>query len=143
MDAYLFVWNPKKYEQLHGDYEEWLKGDLKKIEWSSGVSKSIPEGARVFLMRLGKKPKGIIAAGHTVSGWHQAPDGHGGDGLMNANDLSFDDFVDPNSPRTPIERLREIDECGPPWTHRGSGVRIRDDWAKQLEEAWAEAVKEV
>ena len=68
MGTYLLLWNPKQWEWKDiEDYINAKKGIEKDyIRWSIGNTKKIKIGDRVFLMRLGEEPKGIIAAGTVV-----------------------------------------------------------------------------
>jgi hypothetical protein len=69
-ETYLLTWNPKRWPWLE------LEDDIRAIEqhgffdeggWSCGNRRSLPKGSRVFLMKLGEFPKGIIASGSTIS----------------------------------------------------------------------------
>jgi len=42
-------------------------GTDKFQRWSTGNRRNIPIGSRVYLVRLGREPKGIIASGWTAS----------------------------------------------------------------------------
>lgn len=76
MNTYLLTWNPAKWpwndlaECIHqvkttGHYLE---------RWSCGRSRRIVEGDRLFLLRQGLEPRGIVGSGRAVSDvfddWH-------------------------------------------------------------------------
>jgi len=59
--AFLLTWNPEhfpldQFRDLLIQHEEGDEG----ITWSTGPRKEIPVGSKLFLMRLGMEPKGIV-----------------------------------------------------------------------------------
>ena len=69
MKTYLFAWNPKRWEwtdlpQAVAEAKE-KGGYLSQLTCKS--YKSVKEGDRAFLIRLGVPPKGIIGAGLVFS----------------------------------------------------------------------------
>ena len=79
MKYWLLTWNPDRWawDELNGGFED-MKNRIDQVgkvydTWSTGVTKSIKEGDRVFLIRLGKQPKGIIASGYAVTDVFSAP----------------------------------------------------------------------
>lgn len=75
MPAYLLTWNPKNW--AWSDLEEISRNvsDGVPIEqrWSCGNSRSILVGSRVFLLRQGTEPKGVIASGWVTRAPFPAP----------------------------------------------------------------------
>jgi hypothetical protein len=64
--TYLLTWNPSKqlpWEELGEEIEEVESGFHRGGRWRCGLTKRIVEGDRVFLMRLGDEPRGIVASG--------------------------------------------------------------------------------
>src|SRR5690348_6241191 len=69
MSTYIFVWNPKIWDWYY------IEDSIKQIEksgkteerWGCGNTKSIKAGDRVFLVKLGTNPKGIIASGYATT----------------------------------------------------------------------------
>ena len=64
MPTYLLTWNPDRKHRWD-DLQALLKGGSK--DWSCGTRKSIPIGSRVFLLKQGPEPRGIVASGFTSS----------------------------------------------------------------------------
>lgn len=67
--TFLFTWNPNKWEWRdlpQAVYEANVEGRY-LYQWSCGTTRRIYPGDRVFLLRLGVSPKGIIGAGVVVS----------------------------------------------------------------------------
>ena len=73
MKTWLFTWNRDRWpwdDKLYG-YKE-LISNIQQIGhayavWTCGVNKSIQPGDRIFLIKLGSKPKGIVASGTAIS----------------------------------------------------------------------------
>lgn len=70
MAAYLLTWNPKRtpFDVLPNWSKEVKKSKTKEFRWSCGRRQQIQVGDRVFLIRLGKKPKSIFASGRVTKG---------------------------------------------------------------------------
>jgi 5-methylcytosine-specific restriction protein A len=68
MPTFLLAWNPKRWEwhDLPKLAEKVSNGEVLNSRWSCGNSRSIRKGDRVFLIKLGVPPKGIIASGMVV-----------------------------------------------------------------------------
>jgi 5-methylcytosine-specific restriction protein A len=137
--TYLMLWNPDNYPKLFRDYDDWVAGSLPKDSWSSGGSKSIEAGSRVFLMRVHREPKGLIALGHTVSGWYRKPHYLDPAKLENVNDVVWDAFAHPDHPPLLLEDLVRIREPPQRWMPRASGRLVPDEIADELCGAWIEA----
>lgn len=65
MATYLLTWNPNRWvwENLQECIEKVNEFGFSETSWSCGVTKRIISGDRVFLMKLGGEPKGIMASG--------------------------------------------------------------------------------
>ncbi|MCI0721483.1 MAG: EVE domain-containing protein [Acidobacteria bacterium] len=65
MATYLIKWNPKKWQwtTLLQDVEEVRRRGFFENGWSCGNTKRIRCGDRVFLLRTGIAPRGIMASG--------------------------------------------------------------------------------
>lgn len=78
-NAWLLTWNPNRYawDEVHGGFND-LINQMSQVghvftTWSTGVNKSIKEGDRVYLIRLGKEPKGIVFSGFAVTNVFESP----------------------------------------------------------------------
>lgn len=138
MKTYLFTWNPTRFEftDIEDLIEEIIEFGNAPLRWSSGNNKSIKIGDRIFLMRLGEEPKGIVASGYVTS--NHIIDEHWEDPekTANFNDIEFDVLL--NSEVDDIFYLDEIQEIFPnfKWTPQSSGINIPDEIATKLEEIW-------
>jgi len=153
MATYLLTWNPNEssVENIAAEWTRLRSGrKVRPCDWSCGVNKSIQPGARIFLHRQRREPRGIVASGVTVSksypGTHWDPakrrlgkqaiyvdwivdaavDGFGDD-----DDDTLQPFAAHLLPSGPLHDLV-------PWNNmQGSGTRMHDDAAAELELRWA------
>src|ERR1700754_3048599 len=65
MKAYLFGWNPTKWEwaDLDSDIEKLKSTGELEDNWAVISHKSIRPGDRAYIVRLGVEPRGIFASG--------------------------------------------------------------------------------
>ena len=146
MSTWLFVWNPKRYpwnDRLTGYLT--LKNQISQVgsafyTWSCGVNKSIVTGDRIFLIRLGEEPRGIVASGHAATGVFESP--HWNPERARKGERSkriyieFDKILNPeNEQILPIPELKSIapDYC---WSAQGSGINIPPRIAEEIEKHW-------
>lgn len=142
MATYLLIWNPEYYpwDDIADAAQEIKRKRVFSWGWSTGSRKSIQKGDRLFLIRLGKEPKGIMASGWATSDVY--PDTHWNNSQTQKEalyvDIDFDRILVPG-----IDRIINIDllENHPVlkkkyWHPRGSGAEIPDDVANELEEIW-------
>jgi hypothetical protein len=75
INTFLFAWNPNRWdwEDLQESIEHLEKVGYVERRWSCGNSKSIRKGDRVFLIRLGNEPRGIMGSGYAKSSYYVAP----------------------------------------------------------------------
>jgi hypothetical protein len=68
MATYLLVWNPNHWfwAELPEVVKRVGRGEPVISRWSCGSNKRIAIGDRVFLMRLGREPRGIFGSGTVV-----------------------------------------------------------------------------
>ena len=145
MATYLLTWNPNRWQwdDLQANVEEIAQKGFHLGNWSTGVSKKIQRGDRLFLIRLGREPKGIIGSGHAVSAVYE--DEHWEESAYAAGKYAryvrvrFDTLVNPEfNPQAVLPR-KELNGLGKMhWDSQGSGIRIPDDVARRLEDVWAD-----
>lgn len=165
--TYLLTWNPSKHfpwEELREEIEEVESGFYRGGSWSCGVTKRIVEGDRVFLMRLGDEPRGIVASGrvegHNLFGdvtlirpgsdvyeapyWEDQSD-HEDDPEKTALyvNVRWDALLDPDRDIFTLSELEELNEGlargeSQKWTPENSGISIRERVAEKLEAEWDE-----
>lgn len=144
MKTYLLTWNPLRWDwdDLAETSAKTLAGKSVFASWSCGVTKSISPGDRIFLVRVAKEPKGIIASGwvtnapHLRLHWDTARAANGEECL--GVDGEWERIINPgvDAPLGLQElQLGMLAEFN--WTPQSSGTRIPDDIAVELEDAWA------
>ena len=146
MKTWLFTWNPKRWQwndRYHGYLE--MKHQIAQVgrafaTWSCGVNKSIKAGDRVFLIRLGMEPRGIIASGFAATGVFEGP--HWDRERMTKGEvcrriyIEFDKILDAESESVlPIDLLNtRFPDVH--WSSQCSGIAIPANVATEIETIW-------
>lgn len=165
--TFLLTWNPSRHfrwENLETEIEEIESGFHEGTSWSCGVTRRIVEGDRVFLVRLGDEPRGIVGSGRVeqpmLSGavspvragsavyeapyWKDRSDRVGEPGKTALYvDVRWDALLDPAFGILPLSWLERLNEGIPReerqlWTPQSSGVSVREGVVVGLEAGWAE-----
>ncbi len=141
MTTFLITWNPKRWhwEALHDQIDELRRKGFVDIRWSCGRTRRIQRGDRIFMLRQGVEPRGIMASGYATSGAFEAEhfdEKRAGDTAIYV-DVRLDTLLDPLAD-TILERqeleaghLAEVH-----WATQMSGIHIPAEAAAQLETAW-------
>lgn len=141
MATYLLTWNPQRWEwtDLAVIAAKTATGDTVTLRWSTGNTTRVNPGDRLFLLRQGEEPRGIVAAGVAVSGvikephWDEERQRRGD--LANYVDARFERVLDPTM--DPLLSLRDHDNLHSiPPIPAASGFQIHEPAAGALEEAW-------
>ena len=138
MATYLLNWNPLKWpwDDLSEMSRETRSGRTVDEPWSTGRSKRILPGDRVFLIRQHVEPRGIMASGRATSGWYE--EGHWSADKPKKRaiyvEVEWDLILDPEiDPLLSRERLRSGELGKFYWDVESGVVLIPDDIAKKLE----------
>jgi 5-methylcytosine-specific restriction protein A len=157
MATYLLTWNPSESSvaELVAAWQRQCEGKgVQAEDWSCGSNKSIPVGARVFLHRQAVEPRGIVAAGwvtrQSYQGrhWDQARAKKGlkanyVDWRLDAVCKGFGDDEE-DGPVTISPLPVHAITAAPIGTEvhwdniPGSGIRIPEAAAKEIERLWAQ-----
>ena len=149
MEAWLLTWNPKYYDwedpEDEGESISLLQkklsaNDVASMTWSCGSSKRIKSGDRVFIMRLGIEPKGIVASGYACSEVYELPHW---DPIKAAAgewkryiDIRFDKIRNPETEEIlPLQLLRMISPVTH-WTPISSGMHLQEEIVKAVDGVW-------
>lgn len=143
LSTHLLAWNPAKYPW--GSLEDELRDvddGVAPMRWSVGNVTSIEPGDRLFLIRLGSDPKGIIGSGWAISrpspAPHWDPTRAANGAMSNRIDLELDLVA--QEPLIPLQQLNQSAILSDyHWSTQMSGVRIPENVAAELEVAWAAA----
>ena len=143
--TYLLTWNPTRWQWTS------LLDDVKRVaesggiddRWSSGNTKRINPGDRLFLLRQGLEPRGIMGSGHAASTVYQGASWDPHHDTANYVDLRFDALLDPLVDGVlPLARLHSGPLAGVNWNTQSSGISIDDAAAARLEELWLDFLEE-
>jgi 5-methylcytosine-specific restriction protein A len=143
MATYLLTWNPDRWPWI--DLQECID-DIKTQgyhldTWSCGVTKRIIPDDRVFLIKLGKEPRGIVASGWATSEvyedthWNKAAKAKGKKSLH--IDVHFDTILDSGKIIFPRSKLDKGILVHMHWDAQASGSTISTEVAVELEMQWA------
>ena len=137
--AYLLTWNPAKWPWRSLLAEITIlkrKGSLRET-WGCGVNKSIVPGSRLYLMRLGRSPKGIMGSGWAISRPYEAlhwDENKARRGVLAIQlDVELDQLAE--KPILPLELLA-VSLPAFQWTPQSSGIRIPPPVAEPLRTLW-------
>lgn len=140
MATYLLQWNPNidRWPTLADDVEEIRQRGFLDGRWSCGVTKRIEQGDRVFMLRTGVPPKGIVASGVVTREPYE--DTH----FARPRDTAlyirvrYDTLL--HAGRDKILSMDKLDSpelAGSPWHIQGSGKTIPPKPAAALERIWS------
>lgn len=140
MQTFLLTWNPKKWtwSTLDADYDRARQQGFLDNRWSCGRSKRIRSGDRIFLLRQGQEPRGIVASGFITSDEPFSAD-HFTEAGRSALyvDARFDVLLHPD--HEPILSRTSLDAgalANVHWDTQVGGITIAPDAAAELEELW-------
>ena len=108
--TYLLAWNPKNFawDRLDTEILEVAEKGGASSWWSTGSVRNVPVGSRVFLIRLGVDPRGIVGSGYTTGEVedqeHWQPERRAAGDRMNRVPIRFDVLV-----RLPLIRRAELE----------------------------------
>src|SRR5262245_270391 len=103
MSAYLLTWNPARWtwSDLPEASEQTAAGWAHSMEWATGNTRRMVRGDRVFLLKQGAQPRGIIAAGWVTSegvyeAAHYDPERAKDGDTMFCADVEFERILNPD-----------------------------------------------
>lgn len=139
MKTYLFVWNPKRWvwDTLEDEIEEVNETGNCTKNWSCGVNRSIHEGDRAFLIRVGTEPKGIVGSGFVTK--EPFPDRHWSGESKQAFyvKIDFETLLNPDKESILTLDLLQTDKLSAQnWTPQASGISIKPELVDELEALW-------
>lgn len=140
MQTFLLTWNPRKWpwSELDTECEQARRQGFLDSRWSCGRSKRPRAGDRVFLLRQGLEPRGIVASGFVTSdgaftGAHFTDEGRSSLYVTARFDVLLHPDREPIFPRSDLAVgvLANVH-----WDSQSSGITIPADAAAELEELW-------
>ena len=147
ISTYLFTWNPQKWNwtNLQESIDHLDNVGYVVRRWSCGNSKSIKKGDRVFLVRLGEEPRGIMGSGYAKSSYYVAPHWDGTQGkIANYIDIEFDILINPEK-NILFDKI-DLDKVDPnkiqQWFPQQSGISIKQEILSLLESNWFDFIRD-
>jgi 5-methylcytosine-specific restriction protein A len=145
MTTYLITWNPKRWPWDMEDQLSQLKRQgFVDSRWSCGRTKRINAGDRLFLLRQGIEPRGIMGAGVATSSpyldkhWDDTRD----DEALYVR-MRFDSLMEPEGDGVlPLSRLRDGALGTVNWRTQSSGISVSPAAAAMLERQWHDFLEE-
>jgi 5-methylcytosine-specific restriction protein A len=140
MSSFLLTWNPDRFDSW--DDLSWML-QHRRSQWSCGSRKTLPKGSRVYLLRQGSEPRGIVASGVTTrdvySDTHWDPARRKKRQRANYIDVGFDVVLGPDPAAfLPVARLKTGKLRSVNWRTQMSGIQIHPEAAAELERVWAQ-----
>ncbi len=140
---WLLTWNPGVWEW--SDFQEAVKSTRENKPWPEEwrcANTHVKAGDRIFLAMLGTEKNGVIASGFATSEPFECPhwDSQKADAGQKIKriKINFDKILDYRSEEILSQkRLQEEFPCQK-WNPQGSGIAIKDEYCKRLEEMWKE-----
>jgi 5-methylcytosine-specific restriction enzyme A len=139
MTAYLLTWNPENWEwDMRKVLSQLKRRGFVDSRWSCGRTKRINKGDRLFLLRQGIEPRGIMGAGVATSSpyldehWDDTRD----DQALYVK-TRFDSLMEPEKDGVlPLARLHEGALGKVNWRTQSSGISLLPAAAGELERLW-------
>ena len=137
MPTYMLTWNPRQGRpaNLSEGEQTITQGQLYRDSWSVGNRKHLSIGSRVFLIRQGMPPKGVVASGYTTSEPQPIndPDDH-----SNYCGITFTMVLrGEGADILPLEDLLRNQELNyVNWSSQRGGIQFTDEQAEELERLW-------
>lgn len=139
MRTFLLTYNPERWQMADGewldDVEAARAGASVFGRWSTGSRTDLDIGDRVYLLRQGPEPRGIVASGWTTSEGYA--DVHWDDPGRTANyvDVGWDALVPMDEPLATSLLLTDVAQVD--WNHLlSSGVEVEVAATARLNELW-------
>lgn len=139
MNTYLFVWNPKRWtwHDIEKDIQQVNADGQCAIRWSCGVNKSIKAGDRMFIVKVGTEPKGIVAAGEVTSSPFLDTHWSGENREALFINGKLDVLLNPEKdPILALDILKTGNLAAQNWLPQASGISVRPELVDELEAVW-------
>jgi hypothetical protein len=136
--VYLLTWNPARFafEELEQVVKSVKAGSPRTVEWSTGGTKRIQPGDRIFFLRQGVEPRGIYGSGWAASEVRPGPHWDPSQDAADYVAVRVDAMVSPEA-LLPRNRLNEGAMGTVHWDTQRSGTTIVRPAAAGLEHLWA------
>lgn len=139
--AFILTSNPDHWDWADYDQDDAIavtrRGETYETDWSTGPrTKLIDLSERAFLLRQGRRGRGIVASGRFVSPVYQAEHWDGSGAVGNYADVAWDTVLDPEDALPTTELQSALPEQD--WAPQSSGTQVRPSVLPPLEKLWRE-----
>lgn len=148
--TFVLTWNPTKspWSELSGHVAALQRGESQLLRWSTGNSRQLAPGDRVFLLRLGEEPKGIIGCGTVDTYVFEEEHWNPERAALNETSLfvkfRFESLLNPEQ-NIPLNasQIRDplIEKMN--WSPQASGILIPPDSADALANYWQRHISSI
>jgi 5-methylcytosine-specific restriction protein A len=142
MRTFMLTWNPgqERPADLSAALDAIGRGRTWRDDWSTGVRKDLPIGSRVFLVRQGVEPRGVVAAGYTLT---EPALVEGREGQSHYCNVAFTAALDASVGHLiPLAELAHTSLLvNVPWGIAGGGREFTAAEAAQLEAHWSAVLR--
>ena len=142
MQTFMLTWNPQQYRpnDLAEEVFQIETGEPYRGAWSTGRRKKLPVGSRVFLVRQGNDPRGVVAAGFTTT--EPEPGESDDDHSLYCKLVWTMVLDDAKGHLLCLEELRNTPLLvNVPWGIQGGGREFASSEAAQLEVVWGALIR--
>ena len=142
MNTFLLTWNPAKWpwDELADCIAKVQAGEEVADKWTT-VRKEATQGDRIFLLKQGKEPRGIMGSGKvtgpTATGLHYDTNKAAQGVQRRYLPFVFETLVAPHE-LLPIAKLQKVVGGPNNFEPFGSGCLLTEDVARQVEKLWSE-----
>ena len=146
MNTFLLTWNPAKWpwDELADCIAKVQAGEEVADKWTT-VRKEAMQGDRIFLLKQGKEPRGIMGSGKvtgpTATGLHYDTNKAAQGVQRRYLPFVFETLVAPHE-LLPIEILQKITGGPNNFEPQSSGCLLTEDVARQVEKLWSEHLRD-
>ena len=144
-EAYLLTWNPARYFEgrLAPNIQALKEQGSTTLRWSTGNRKDMPQGSRVFLLRQGVEPRGLVGVGTVQGPVMEEPHWNPAQRALGRTSLLVDVQWHALAAAPFVSRTRLIDQLGANteslWSTKSGGVSVPSEVAAGLEALWPAA----
>lgn len=150
MATFILTWNPRRWswEDLDREAVEIRAGRRVTRMWSTGNTRNVKPGDRLFLLKQGESPTGFVATGTAASAVSDLPHHDPAKAARGETALrvlvEFDAIENPRL-RRPLGPAEVSDplRSSIKWNAAASGFELENHAAAQLEAAWREHLTKI
>lgn len=139
--TYILTWNPQQWnwDDLDEVLARALRGETIQRSWATGNTKRIRKGDRLYLLKQGPLPRGIMASGRATSDVDQGPHydaarADAGD-MANYVQLDVERIVEPEAVMA-VENITHGALASIHWAMPASGIELPAEAGAELDALW-------